>query len=66
MTVHNEFNVLHSYTLECSYAGTMRGKHRGHHFSIQHLKKLGADLVCAVYTLTADKDAVEKCIKELR
>lgn len=37
IAVRREFNILYSYTLECSYAGTMRGKYRNHHFTLQHL-----------------------------
>ena len=66
IAVRNEFDILYSFTLECSYAGTMRGKFRNNHFTIPHLRKLGADFCCALFTLTSDKKAVEGAIKELR
>lgn len=66
VAVRKEFKVLQSYTLETSYAGTMRGKYRNHHFTIPHLKKIGGDFICAIFTLTAEKKAVQGCIKELR
>lgn len=58
ISVRRDFNILHSYTLECSYAGTMRGKFRNHHFTIPHLKKLGNDFMSGLFMLTSDKKAV--------
>lgn len=66
IAVRREFEILYSYTLECSYAGSMRGKNRNNHFSILHLKKLGGDFLSAIFTLTGEQKTVEVCIKELR
>ena len=66
IALRQSFDILNSYTLECSYAGTMRGKFRGHHFTIQHLRRLGHEFVKGLFIMTAEKKEVETTIKELR
>ena len=66
VAVRLEYNIMNSFTLECSYAGTSRGKYRNHHFTIPYLKKLGGDFVQGIFLMTSDKKIVESCIKELR
>ncbi len=34
IAVWKEFNILNSFTLECSVPGPSRGKYKGYHFTI--------------------------------
>lgn len=44
----------------------MRGKYKGNHFTIQHLKRLGNEFAAGLFIMTAEKKEVEAAIKELR
>lgn len=66
IALRQAYDILNSYTLECSYAGTMRGKYKGNHFTIQHLKRLGHEFARGLFVMTAEKKEVEGAIKELR
>ena len=39
--VWREFNIVNSYTLECSFCGPTQGSNKDCHFNIQSLIKLG-------------------------
>ena len=38
VAVRTEFNIINSFTLECSVSGPSCGRLKGHHFTIQSLK----------------------------
>mmetsp|Transcript_18907 Transcript_18907/g.62144 ORF Transcript_18907/g.62144 Transcript_18907/m.62144 type:complete len:711 (-) Transcript_18907:2680-4812(-) len=66
VVVRREFDILNSFTLECSFAGTNFGAKAGQHMKVEDLERMGAVLCSTLLDLwDPDQSAVEAIHKEL-
>lgn len=66
VTMRQKFDILNSYTLECSVCGPTDGKQEGMHFTIDSLKAMGKDFCLSLYDFSISDDKKNECVIELR
>ena len=52
VVVWKEFNIVNSYTLECSFCGPTQGQHKDCHFSIKSLIQMGKTFAKTILEFT--------------
>lgn len=57
-----EFNLINSFTLECSFCGPTNGKYKDSHFSIGILKDLGKMFCRTLVDYAHNVDKVKEAI----
>jgi hypothetical protein len=59
VTMRQGYEILHSYSLECSVCGPTEGKLAKQHFTIPALKEMGEDFCLALFDFTSNQTKVE-------
>jgi len=49
VVVWRETNIINSFTMEASFAGSNFGQHAGNHFNVEHLMQMGRDWCIALF-----------------
>ena len=60
-----EFNLINSFTLECSFCGPTNGLYKDCHFTISLLKDLGKTFCLTLRDYTNNESKVKEVISEL-
>ena len=60
-----EFNLINSFTLECSFCGPTSGIYKDCHFTISLLKDLGKQFCTAMIDYACNEVKVKEAIQEL-
>lgn len=53
-----EFNLINSFTLECSFFGPTRGQYKDCHFNIQQLLNMGKAFCMTLFDYAEDEKRV--------
>ena len=61
-----EFNLINSFTLECSFMGPNRGHSAGLHFNQNQLKQIGRSFCETLVDYVRDTERVKDIYQELK